>query len=376
MIEAHHRAGKKIEDCRMYLAGGCQEPVLSNECNSRAFMYLNLPLLLDAMLFPKELDFWSKENLRMSRVDTAQNFEQFYESVVYNTAQFLAMCAVHYYRFEQIWSEINPMPLYSATMKSCIEKKTEITKGGAVYNSTSFSLIGIGTFIDSLYAIKKTVFEDRKYTLEHLKEMIKADFQGFEADRQYLMNKLPKYGQPDAGVDKLAKQVFHDLAKHSSGMPNPRGGYYEASLFAFFFYDFVKENTWATPDGRHAGQRISRGCNPGETSENIDAATLMNSLRSIDMAEYPGCGVTYLEMPVSQTDTDVALFEYILSAFVHCGGSALDFNVVDKDKLIKAKENPDQYRNLVVRVCGYSAPFISLSEELQDEIIQRALRNG
>ena len=92
--------------------------------------------------------------------------------------------------------------------------------------------------------------------------MIKADFQGFEADRQYLMNKLPKYGQPDAGVDKLAKQVFHDLAKHSSGMPNPRGGYYEASLFAFFFYDFVKENTWATPDGRHAGQRISRGCNP------------------------------------------------------------------------------------------------------------------
>ena len=146
------------------------------------------------------------------------------------------MCAVHYYRFEQIWSEINPMPLYSATMKSCIEKKTEITKGGAVYNSTSFSLIGIGTFIDSLYAIKKTVFEDRKYTLEHLKEMIKADFQGFEADRQYLMNKLPKYGQPDAGVDKLAKQVFHDLAKHSSGMPNPRGGYYEASLFAFYFY--------------------------------------------------------------------------------------------------------------------------------------------
>ena len=376
LIGAHHRAGKKIEDCRMYLAGGCQEPVLSNECNSRAFMYLNLPLLLDAMLFPKELDFWSKENLRISRVDTAQNFEQFYESVVYNTAQFLAMCAVHYYRFEQIWSEINPMPLYSATMKSCIEKKTEITKGGAVYNSTSFSLIGIGTFIDSLYAIKKTVFEDRKYTLEHLKEMIKADFQGFEADRQYLMNKLPKYGQPDAGVDKLAKQVFHDLAKHSSGMPNPRGGYYEASLFAFFFYDFVKENTWATPDGRHAGQRISRGCNPGETSENIDAATLMNSLRSIDMAEYPGCGVTYLEMPVSQTDTDVALFEYILSAFVHCGGSALDFNVVDKDKLIKAKENPDQYRNLVVRVCGYSAPFISLSEELQDEIIQRALRNG
>lgn len=71
--------------------------------------------------------------------------------------------------------------------------------------------------------------------------------------------------------------------------------------------------------------------------ENIDAATLMNSLQLIDMAEYPGCGVTYLEMPVSQTDTDVALFEYILSAFVHCGGSALDFNVVDKDKLIKAK---------------------------------------
>lgn len=375
LIEAHHKIGKKLEDCRLYLAGGCQEPVLSNECNNRAFMYLNLPQLLNGMLFPKELDFWTREQIMLCRPDQEKTFEGFYESVIYNLSQFLFACAGHYNRFEQIWAEINPMPLFSATMDSCIEKKKDISRGGARYNSTSFSLIGIGTFIDSLYAVRKAVYEDGKLSMEQMRELLRTDFEGQEPLRLYLMNKIPKYGQDDPEVEAFAGKVFHDLAVHSSGMPNARGGYFEASLFAFFFYDMLKERTWATADGRHAGQRISRGCNPGESTENIDAATLMQSLRAIDFTDYPGCAVSYLEMPISKTNTETEVFVKILDAFVHCGGNALDFNVVDKEMLLQAKTDPDNHRNLIVRVCGYSAPFVSLREELQDEVIQRTMRN-
>ena len=374
LIPAHVKAGKNLEDCRLYLAGGCQEPVLSNECNSRAFMYLNLPQLLNGMLFPDELDFWSREGIEPRSLDKTADFTEWYENVIYNFACFMNALALRYRKFEQIWAQINPLPMFSATMEECIKRKKDATKGGARYNSASFSLLGSGSFIDSLYAVKKAVFDDRHISMEELKNCLKEDFKGNEPLRQYLLNKIPKYGQDDPEMEKFAGRVFSDLAKHSSGMPNARGGYFEASLFAFFFYDVLKTHTWATPDGRHYGDRLSRGCNPSEATQGIDIATLLHSMKSIDFTDYPGAGVSYMEMPVGKTQQEQGVFEEILRAFVRCGGNSLDFNVVDKDQLLRAKEHPDQYRNIIVRVCGYSAPFVSLSEELQDEIIQRTMR--
>lgn len=374
LIEAHHRMGKRLEDCRLYLAGGCQEPVLSEECNSRAFMYINLPQLMNGMFFPQELDFWTGEDIRPRPLDNCKNFEQFYENVIYNFSRFVFACAGHYNHFENIWAKVNPMPLFSSMFAECIENKRDVSAGGARYNSSSFSLVGIGTFIDSLFAVKQAVYEEKNIKMEEMVSLLRDDFAGNEEKRLYLMNKVSKYGQDNPELSMFAARVFEDLAQHSSGMPNARGGYYEASLFAFFFYDTMRKNTWATPDGRHKGKRVSRGCNPGESTENIDIATLLQSLRGIDFKDYPGCGVTYMEMPISKDKLNIETFVDILDGFVQCGGNAMDFDVVDKDALLEAKKYPDSYRNLIVRVCGYSAPFISLSEELQDEVIERALR--
>ena len=261
-------------------------------------------------------------------------------------------------------------------MQECMDRKKDITKGGARYNSSSFSLVGIGTFIDSLFAIKKAVFDSGIFSMEEMKECIRSDFKDREETRLYLLNKIPKYGQSDPELEDFTVRVFHDLAEHSSGMPNARGGYFEASLFAFFFYDVLKDRTWATADGRHFGSRISRGCNPCETTQGVDIASLLYSLKKIDFTDYPGVAVSYMEMPAAKTRCEEGIFADILRAFIHCGGSALDFNVVDKEQLLRAKEDPESYRNLIVRVCGYSAPFISLSEDLQDEVIQRTMRTS
>lgn len=374
LIEAHRRAGKELEDCRLYLAGGCQEPVLSNECNSRAFFYINLPQLLNGMLFPEELDFWTREDIIIKPLDEVGSFDEFYSRVIYNFSRFLMACANRYLHFEQLWPEINPMPLFSATMPECIQNKMDITRGGARYNSSSFSLIGIGTFIDALFAIREVVFRQKKLSMAELTNILRTNFVSNELQRLYLNNKIPKFGQDVPEMMEFSGKVFHDLAVHSSGLPNARGGYLEASLFAFFFYDVLKTQTMATADGRLAGQRISRGCNPSESSDQIDTASLLYALRAIDFSDYPGCAVTYLEMPISKKGNDIPSFASVLDAFLHCGGNALDFNVVNMDVLMQAKNDPENHRNLIVRVCGYSAPFISLSEELQDEIIQRTMR--
>ena len=371
LIESHVRMGKSLEDSRLYLAGGCQEPVLHNEVNSRAFLYLNLPQLMGAMLFPKRWTLWEREGIKPLSLRTAGSFEQFYERFMFNFARVISAFAARYQGFEQLWQRVNPCPMFSATMVDCIDSHLDVSQGGARYNSSSFSLIGIGTLIDSLYAVRQVVYDEKKLSMDELAEVLDRNFEGHEPLRQYLINRVPKYGKDDPGMMALSGRVFGDLSRHASNMPNGRGGYFEASLFAFYFYETLKGQTVATPDGRMAGTRFSRGCNPSESTESIDAATLLNSVKAVDYADYPGCAVLYMNLPVTYGKASANEMRYIMDGFLRVGGNVMDFNVVNTELLRKAQQEPDRYRNLVVRVCGYSAPFLVLSKELQDEIIAR-----
>ena len=261
--------------------------------------------------------------------------------------------------------------MFSATMTDCIDNHLDVSQGGARYNSSSFSLIGIGTLIDSLYAVRQAVYDEKKLSVDELAQVLDQNFEGREPLRQYLINRVPKYGKDDPAMMAFSGRVFGDLSRRASNIPNGRGGYFEASLFAFYFYETLKGRTIATPDGRLAGTRLSRGCNPSESTESIDAATLLNSVKAVDYAGYPGCAVLYMNLPVTYGKASADEMRYIMDGFLRVGGNVMDFNVVNTELLRKAQQEPDRYRNLVIRVCGYSAPFLVLSKELQDEIIAR-----
>ena len=371
MIPAQVAAGKAVEYARLYEAGGCQEPVLPNvEDNVRANCYINLPMIVNTSLAPQTNLLWQREGLDAWDAGGADTFERFYQAVIHNLEITCHRLAEVYNRFQDKWTGYSPLPLYSATITGCIESGRDLTEGGAKYNYNSLSPTGIGTMIDSLYAIRKAVFEDGYVTLNELTRALQTNFEGAEALCLYLRNRVPKFGDDDEELNRFAGRVMRDVARVSSGMPNNRGGIYEASLFSNMGYLEMRDMD-ATADGRRKGETLSRGMGPSDQGGAGVISKVIHSMEHLPLDRYPASAVLYLDMPYSPGQTDKTLIESVIRYFISNGGNVLDLNLADVNALKDAKVHPENHQGLVVRVWGFSAYFVTLEEKLQDEIIAR-----
>ena len=395
IIKGETEKGKALEDARLYVNGGCQETVLEGtEFGSRAFCYLNPTKYLLMMLFPEQYgqwkfwnaearetdgahplrcDFFGNEKIVPVSMEHCRDFEEFYERVFYNLKLIVNAITWRYNGFEAFWKDYNPCPLYSSTIAGCVEQAKDVSQGGAKYNGSAFAVSGTGTFIDCLYAIGEAVFHQKRFSLEKMKQMLLSNYEGEETIRRWLLQGLDKYGQNRESLKELTRKVYDDLAVTVSGMPNSRGGQYEAALWSFYGYEWLKDRTGATPDGRKAGESLSRGINPGEHVETT-IVQMVHSLSEVDLSKYPGTAVFYFEMPVTLAKQDSRIFEYLIRYFLACKGNVFDFDVVDSRALEDALVHPERHQNLVVRVCGYSARFVTLDKKMQMEILNRSKR--
>lgn len=374
LIKAHMQKGKALEDARLYVSGGCQEPVLSNtEFGSRAFCYLNPSKYLLMMIFPEKYDFFEKERIVPVSLENCRDFEEFYQRVFYNMKLIVGAITWRYNGFEAFWKDYNPCPFFSSTITGCIESGRDVSQGGARYNGNAYAVSGIGTFIDSMYALKNTVFDTGIFCWEEMKTFLSTDFAGAEKQRLYLKNKVKKYGKDDEELLELTRRICEDMAVTTSGMKNTRGGQYEASLWSFYGYEWLKAGTGATPDGRHAGETLARGINPAEYVE-TNIMEMVNSMSKVDLSRFPGSAVWYFEMPLTLAEDGNRIFSDLIRYFIACGGNVFDFDVVDAKALTDALKHPERHQNLVIRVCGFSARFVTLDREMQEEIVNRAKR--
>jgi len=248
-------------------------------------------------------------------------------------------------------------------------------EGGARYSVGSVSLIGIGTLIDSLFAVRKMVFEHERVPLDQLRAIIESNFEGEEILRQFIVNRVPKFGQADAEMEAFSSRVFSDLAAVSTGHANGRGGTYEASVFVYRLFVEMGKKTGATPDGRKAGDYLAQGMGPSQLAlgRRSDVGQILGALAPLDMTDYPVSAVLDLKLPASRGECDPRTIVPIVKRFLDAGGSVLQLNVVDPEVLREAKAHPERHGDLVVRVSGYSARFAALSEEIQQEVIDRAV---
>jgi formate C-acetyltransferase len=259
-------------------------------------------------------------------------------------------------------------------MTSCIENAMDITEGGGIYNSSSFGMSGLGTLVDSLFAIKNIVYKKRLLSLCDFAEITNRNFLDNEILRQYILNKIPKYGQDDPEIIEFASTVLGDLASCIRRYTNARNGYYEASLFSFYSYSWLKDYTGATFDGRTAGKPLSRGINPSESTTGIDAATLVYTQRKMDYSKYPGGAVLYMDLPLTKGHIQSEVYKNMILYFLQNNGCMMDFNVINREQLLEAQREPENHKNINVRICGYSAPFYLLDKAMQDEVIERVQR--
>lgn len=380
LIEANERMGKAVEDCRLYVGGGCQENVLQNtEINSRASIYLNIADVLLVGFFPERFLAYTDtaapdaSPLSIETYAGVQSYEELYRRFLVNLGTITNQHIDQRNATEGEGWWYNPCPAHSSTMDDCIERGRDMMDGGTRYAGASVSLIGAGTVIDSLRVVRDVVFDSPRLDLEELASVLENDFRGHEALRQYALNRVAKYGDDDPEMGDFAAGILADLARVTSGRQNTRGGAYEASLFVYRTFVGMGAKTGATPDGRRAGEPLSPGMGPGPVGVHRSGGVtaLLNALRPLDLTDYPVAAVLDVKLPWSKDGLSTEVLESLYRRFLDVGGSVLQFNVVDPATLEEAREHPEAHADLVVRVSGYSARFTTLPDKIQDEIIRR-----
>ncbi|HEY3418294.1 MAG TPA: pyruvate formate lyase family protein, partial [Armatimonadota bacterium] len=350
----------------------------NTEVNSRATIYLNLAQVFLMGFFPEEYAYFTeREGIAVDSYDGCATFEELYDAFLRNLKTVNDAHIDQRNRTEAEGWRYNPCPAHSSTISDCLEKARDMMAGGARYNFGSVALTGVGTLVDSLYAVHEAVFGQGRLTLDRLKTLLATDFTGDEATR-HTLRRLPKFGQEEEDIRAFSARVFADIARVTSGKANTRGGVYEASLFAFRSFTDFGVRTGATPDGRKAGEHLSPGMSPSQVALDGECSVgqVLASLEPLDLTDYPVVAVLDLKLPATPGGYRPEILAPVIHRFLTSGGSVLQMNCVDPATLLDAKEHPERHADLVVRVSGYSAYFTTLPAAVQDEVIARTVVNA
>ncbi len=274
---------------------------------------------------------------------------------------------------ERIFAERMPVPFQSILIDDCIEKGKDYNNGGARYNTSYIQGTGLGTLTDCLAAVKYHVFEQKDIDFEDLLRACRENFEGrYEIIRQILLSKTPKYGNDDDYADNIAREVVEIYFQAVDGRPNTRGGRYRINLLPTTVHIYFGKLCGATPNGRKAGEPLSEGVSPSQGADRHGPTAVIKSVTKWDHTKTGG---TLLNMKFSpqalKTEEDLKKMVQLIRTFFRLGGHHVQFNIVDMEMLRDAQHHPENYRNLLVRVAGYSDYFVGLHKELQDEIISR-----
>jgi formate C-acetyltransferase len=273
---------------------------------------------------------------------------------------------------ERLYAEYLPVPFLSLLIDDCIAKGTDYNAGGARYNTSYIQGVGIGTVTDSLSAIRHHVFGEEDMRMADLLRVLAADFQGFEKTRLLLVNKTPRYGNDDDAADAIMRSVFEIYFKAIDGRPNTRGGAYRINLLPTTCHIYFGAVTGATPDGRKAWTPVSEGISPVQGADRHGPTAVLMSAAKMDHVRTGGTLLNQKFSPKTlEGEKGIDSLVALIRAYFGMGGHHIQFNVVDAATLRAAQSHPGEYRDLIVRVAGYSDYFCDLGRPLQDEIIAR-----
>lgn len=263
-------------------------------------------------------------------------------------------------------------PLLSCFVNDCLRLGKDIDHGGARYNWIEPSFVGLANLADSLAAIRKFVFEEKSLTLNELVQALRENFDGKEELRQMLLNRSPKYGTDDDTVDSLAKEVFSWFVDECKKYRTYFDDTVHPGTFSWVIHEAFGRSTCASADGRQAGFPLSPASGPAQGREKKGPTAVIKSTTKWGQSPLLGGGAVNVKFSRSRTsDSFAENLVNLIETFMLRGGFEIQVNVVDRDTLLKAQADPEDYPDLVVRIAGYSDYFVHLSKEMQDEVIMR-----
>ena len=277
---------------------------------------------------------------------------------------------------EMEYKHLHSSPILSATYTSALEKGGDLyCDRAAKYNNSSMNALGLASAADSLYAIKKIVYDDKKLKLSELCDILRFDWNGCEPLRLWCKNKLPKFGSDHGEVDAIAARIVEVLAKEVNGTPNKKGGKYRLGLFSIDWrWDFGKA-TATSADGRRAGEPLSQNTSASFGAEREGIGAHLSSVAKLDSKNTPNGTIVDIDVHSSSVrgENGLNLLVSSMQTYFQLGGFAVHYNVLDTDVLLDAKKYPEKYPSLQVRLCGWNVLFSSLSEKEKEEFIMRSM---
>ncbi len=413
--------GLTLQDARQYNIIGCVEPQKAGKTDGwhdAAFFNMCRPVEL---VFSQGVDKGEQIGVKTPDVTTMTSFDEFYDAYKAQMNYMIDLLVNADNAVDVAHMTRCPLPFLSGMVEDCIGRGKSVQEGGAVYNFTGPQGFGVANMADSLYAIKKLVFDEKKVSMAHYKEAldnnygagvsdkdakditvgivstlaakgvdvtkeqiadvyskVKGGTDGKYAELLKMINEIPKFGNDIPEVDAFARDVAYTYTRPLEKYTNPRGGVYQAGLYPVSANVPLGAQTGATPDGRLAGTPVADGVSPSAGKDVNGPTASANSVSRLDHFIASNGTLYNMKFHPSALKGRAGLesFVSLVRGYFDQKGSHVQFNVVSRETLIDAQKNPDKYRNLVVRVAGYSAMFTTLSKSLQDDIINRTEQGG
>ena len=372
------RQGKSIEDARNGGTSGCVETGAFGKESYILTGYFNMPKVLEITMNngrdPRTGIVLGVDSGDPKQVASFDAVLQAYRKQLHNFID-IKMCGNNI--IERMYAEYMPVPFLSVLIDDCIVKGKDYNDGGARYNTNYIQGVGIGTTTDCLASIKYNIFDTKKITMDEMLEALASDFEGHEHTRLLFINKSPKYGNDDEYADRLMLDVFESFYNEVNDRPNTKGGQYRINLLPTTCHVYFGSVTGATPDGRKAWTPLSEGISPVQGADRKGPTAVLKSAAKMDHVRTGGTLLNQKFTPsLLENDKGVENLMHLVRSYFTLGGHHIQFNVVSAQMLRDAQAHPEQYRDLIVRVAGYSDYFNDLGKTLQDEIIARTEHQG
>ena len=373
LVQEMLRAGKDVRDARN---GGCSGCVETGAFGTEAYIltgYFNLPKILELTLndgFDKRTG--KQIGLKTGTATDYRTYEELFAAYKAQVQHFMRIKLTGNNIIERIFMKYMPVPFLSVLIEDCIRNGKDYMCGGARYNSSYVQGVGLGSITDMLTALRYHVYDKKTIAMETMEKALANDFKGFEELQYQLVYHTPKYGNDDDYADEQEVQVFDMYYDVLSGHKSPRGADYRVNMLPTTCHVYFGKVTGATPDGRNAWKVLSEGISPVQGADTNGPTAVIRSAAKIDHIKTGGTLLNQKFTPsLLSTEEGCNNLVHLIRAYFRMDGHHIQFNVVDRQTLIDAQKHPEDHRDLIVRVAGYSDFFRNLDKPLQDEIIER-----
>lgn len=367
LISALMKSGVEQKDARQYAVGGCWDVVMPDVCHHNGGEYFSLasPLIWSIYNYKDKMDACQ---LCFEPLEEAESFEELYNRYLAGIRRIAAQKAVVQSRGAKVWDQVNPCGALSALMEPCIPLRKDITAGAGKYNSETAFFTLFAETVDSLLAVKHLCFEKKVCTVKELFEQCRCNWNN-EILRMKAVN-APSYGDGSEESSAFAGKFVDDIYALFADLPTAYGG--EIRLGANHYTEIVRfRNSESMPSGRKTGEFLSPGLTPVRSVKKATLFNILDSLRYMDINKLAANNTITLTLPSGNLNVEKMVEFFRMAA--RSKAMSIQLNVVKREDLLAAQKDPEHYGHIIVRVCGFSAPFVILPPEYQEEVLSRTL---